>query len=124
MEVPGTSILYSILKGKCPKCRKGSIYVNKGVFPLSGTLKTVNHCAVCGQKIKTGNDSAPGMNYALSVVVYVLATILYASIWGLTYKDNSFIYSFLFSTAIVVLSQPWLIRLSNTIYIYLFVKFH
>jgi uncharacterized protein (DUF983 family) len=116
-------VLLSILKEKCPACKTGDIYVNKTVFPLSGSLKTVDNCAHCGQKIKV-NDSAPGINYALSVVVYILAIILYALIWGITYKDNSFIYSFLFSTAIVIVLQPWLMRFSKTIYIYLFTKFH
>lgn len=116
-------ILISVLRGRCPKCREGYIYQNKSVFPLNGTLKVVDHCPVCGQKIKTETDSAPGMNYALSVVVYVLGFILYASIWGITYKNNSFIYSFIFSTVIVILCQPWLMRLSKTIYLYLFIKF-
>lgn len=87
-------------------------------------LTTVDHCSNCGQKIKTGNDSAPGMNYAVSVIVYILGFILYACIWGISYKDNSFIYSFIFATVIVILSQPWLMRLSKVIYIYIFVKSH
>jgi uncharacterized protein (DUF983 family) len=116
-------ILQAILKGKCPACATGSIYVNKSVFPLREALKTVDSCAGCKQKIKM-NDSAPGINYALSVVVYILAILLYAALWGITYKDNSFIYSFVFSTIIVIISQPWLMRLSKTIYIYLFTRFH
>jgi uncharacterized protein (DUF983 family) len=118
------SLLPGILNARCPKCGKGKIFQNKGVFPLGSSLKTVDHCPVCGQKIKTGNDNAPGINYALSVVVYVLGFILYACIWDITYKDNSFIYSFMFATAIVILCQPWLMRLSKTIYIYMFIKFH
>ncbi|MCD6062445.1 MAG: hypothetical protein K0R82_356 [Flavipsychrobacter sp.] len=124
MQQPDPLILSSILRGKCPECRNGSIYVNKGVFPLKGTLKTVEYCATCKHRINAGSDSAPGINYAISVVVYVLAVIFYAGSWGLTYKDNSYIQAFIFSTVIVLLLQPWLMRLSKTIYIYLFAKFH
>ncbi len=122
MQHRNSFILPDILNGKCPKCRRGNIYLNKGVFPLGGSLKTVDHCPDCRQKINV-SDNAPGINYALSVVVYFFGFVLYACIWGITYKDNSFITSFLFSTAIVVLLQPWLMRLSKTIYIYLFTKF-
>lgn len=113
----------SIINGRCPKCRKGKIYIQDSVFPLNGTLKTVNYCS-CGQKIKIeGHENAPGINYAVSVVVYALATMLYVYIWGITYKNNSFIYAFIFSTVIVVLLQPWLMRLSKTLYIYVLAKY-
>lgn len=118
------NMIWRVLKAKCPNCSKGNIFLNKSVFPLSGMLKTVDHCTNCGQKINTGNDSAPGMNYALSVIVYFLGFVSYACIWGITYKDNSFIYSFIFSTIIVVLVQPWLMRLSKAIYIYIFIRSH
>lgn len=122
--MPKPNTIWCVLNAKCPTCGKGEIFLNKKVFPLSNMLKTVDYCNNCGQKINTGNDSAPGMNYALSVVVYILGFILYACIWDITYKDNSFIYSFIFSTIIVILVQPWLMRLSKAIYIYIFIKSH
>jgi uncharacterized protein (DUF983 family) len=113
----------NILKGKCPKCGKGNIYIHKSVFPLSKMLTTVDDCPVCGHKIKSGEENAPGINYAVSVIVYAIAVVFYACVWGITYQDNSFIYAFLFSTAVVILLQPWLMRLSKTIYIYVLLKF-
>ena len=122
--MPKPNTIWCVLNAKCPTCGKGEIFLNKKVFPLRNMLKTVDYCNNCGQKINTGNDSAPGMNYALSVVVYILGFFLYACIWNITYKDNSFIYSFIFSTLIVILAQPWLMRLSKVIYIYIFIKSH
>lgn len=116
-------MISAILKGKCPKCQEGDIYVNKSVFPLSKCMALVDHCPKCGQKIKSKNDNAPGMNYAVSVVVYALGFIIYALIWGISATDNSMIYSFVFATVLVIILQPWLMRLSKTIYLYLFVKF-
>jgi len=124
MAKSNAGVLISILRFKCPKCGEGDIYLNKSAFPLNSTLKTVSSCRVCGQKIKKeGSENAPGINYAVSVIVYVLAIVFYACIWGITSKDDSFIYAFLFSTAVVVILQPWLMRLSKTIYIYILSKF-
>lgn len=116
-------MIAGIFKGKCPKCGKGNIYVNKSVFPLKKCMALVDNCAVCGQRITSKTDNAPGMNYAVSVVVYALGFIIYALIWGINAMDNSMIYSFLFATGLVILLQPWLMRLSKTIYLYLFIKF-
>lgn len=116
-------MIAGILKGKCPKCGKGDIYVNKSVFPLGKCMAMAEQCPECGQKLKSKNDNAPGMNYAISVVVYALGFVLYALIWGINAKDNSMIYSFAFATMLVILLQPWLMRLSKNIYLYLFVRF-
>lgn len=117
------STVLNIIMGRCPKCGKGKIFTNKRVFPLKSCLKTEDECQVCKQKLSTGNDNAPGMNYALSVVVYALAFIVFALVWGIRYSDNSIIHSFIFSTSIVIICQPWLMRLSKSIYLYLFIKF-
>ena len=121
MDEKQPSALSGILRSKCPKCRKGNIFVNKTVFPLGTCLRTVTECSNCGQKI-TGEASAPGMNYALSVIVYILCFVLYALIFGITYKDYSMYYSLIASTVIVILVQPWLMRLSKVIYLYIFTK--
>lgn len=116
------TILSGIFKSRCPKCGKGEIYQNKSVFPLKNTLKTVEHCPNCDQKIKFDNDYAPGMNYAISVVVYILGFIVYHSIWGISLIDNSLMYAFIFTTIVVILLQPWIMRISKTIYLYLFIQ--
>lgn len=107
---------------RCPQCRKGRIFTNKRIFPLSKCLKINETCTVCGKKLKT-NDTAPSMNYVLSVLVYFAGFIIYSLIWGITYKDNSIYYSLAFSTILVIVLQPWLMRMSRVIYLYLFVKF-
>lgn len=81
------------------------------------------HCKVCKVRISSEKDNAPGMNYAVSVVVYALGFLLYAVLFGINGKDNSMIYAFIFSTVLVVIMQPWLMRWSKVIYLYLFVRF-
>lgn len=122
MSNPAPVAVKGLFLMRCPKCREGRIFINKSIFPLSECLKINETCTVCGQKLKT-SDNAPSMNYVLSVLVYFAGFIIYALIWGITYKDNSIYYSLAFSTCLVILLQPWLMRLSRVIYLYLFLKF-
>lgn len=109
---------------RCPQCGQGRVFVNKSVFPLGGCLKAHEHCSNCGMVIKATTDSAPSINYALSVIMYVIGFVLYAVIFGITYKDNSFYYSFFAATMLVIVTQPWLLRYSKVLYLYLFLKFY
>ncbi len=117
------NLLGRIVKTKCPRCGKGDMFVNKSVFPLSQCFKTHQSCASCRQPIKGITDSAPTINYALSVIAYAMGFVIYALIWGITYKDNSIYHSLIFSTVLVIVLQPWLIRYSKVIYLYLYIKF-
>lgn len=119
-------LLPSILKMKCPNCRKGHMYTNKSVFPLGEMLKMPEHCPVCGQKfeLEVGFYYGTGyVSYALSVALYVFNFVWYWVLIGLSYKDYSIFYCLATSTAIVILLQPWLMRISRVLYLYMFVKY-
>lgn len=124
MHFPGTSILSIVLKMKCPRCGFGKVFVNRNILPLSDCLKMHSHCSICGLEIKSKTDNAPSINYALSVIVYGISFLLYAALFGITYKDNSIYYSLITSTLLVIILQPWLLRYSKIIYLYLYIKFH
>lgn len=120
------ALLPSILKMKCPSCRKGHMFSNKGIFPLKEVLKMPNHCEVCGQKmeIEVGFYYGTGyVSYGLSVAIFFLNLVWYWLIFGISYKDNSIFYYLITSISIVVLLQPWLMRISRVLYLYMFVKY-
>ena len=120
------AVLPSILKMKCPNCRKGDMYSNKSMFPLKELLSMPEHCPVCGQKmeLEVGFYYGTGyVSYGLSIIIFILVFILYWLILGISYKDNSIFYYLVTSTAVVVLLQPWLMRISRVLYLYLFVKY-
>ena len=100
------------------------MFVNKSVFPLSQCLRLVPNCAVCGQKMLFESNNGGGINYALTVMLLFLNLLWYWPIFGITYKDNSIFWFLGSSVAVVVLVQPWLMRLSRVIYLYLFVSAH
>ncbi len=99
------------------------MFVNKGIFPL-GELSTLkDECEVCGQRMKSETNNGIGINYALTVLLFFLNLCWYWPIFGLSYKDNSVYYYLVTSTTIVLLAQPYLMRLGRMIYLYLYVGF-
>lgn len=108
---------------KCPNCRKGDMFVNKSVFPLGKCLKLVDNCHVCGMKMVNETNNGPGINYALTVIIFFLNLAWYWPVFGLSYFDNSLYYYMAVSTAIVVLLQPWTMRYSRVLYLYMYVPY-
>ncbi len=120
------ALLPAIYKMKCPNCRKGSMYVNKGIFPLKEVLKMPEHCEVCGQKfeLEVGFYYGTGfVSYALSVFLLIILFVAYWLLFGFSYKDNSVFICLASSIIILGLLQPWLMRISRVLYLYMFVKY-
>lgn len=83
-------------------------------------------CVVCGQKmeLEVGFYYGTGyVSYGLTVGLIAACFIAYWVILGLSYKDNSIFYALGSSVLLSVLLQPWLMRMSRVIYLYLFVKY-
>ncbi|MBA3830013.1 MAG: DUF983 domain-containing protein [Taibaiella sp.] len=120
------ALLPSILQMKCPNCRKGHMFVNKSMFPFKDLLKMPDHCLVCGQKmeIEIGFYYGTGyVSYGLSLALFLFNLVWYWAIFGLSYRDNSVYYYLITSIVIVILLQPWLMRISRVLYLYMFVKY-
>ena len=84
------------------------------------------HCPVCGQKmeLEVGFYYGTGyVSYALTIVLFALVFVFYWFVPGISYKDYSIFYYLLTSTILALLLQPWLMRLSRVLYLYLFVKY-
>ncbi|WP_276134795.1 DUF983 domain-containing protein [Polluticoccus soli] len=126
MEDKKPALLPSMLQMKCPNCRRGHMFVNKSIFPLGKLLDMPERCPVCGQKmeLEVGFYYGTGyVSYALSVGLFFFNLIWYWGIIGLSYKDYSIFYYLITSVTIVVLLQPWLMRFSRVLYLYMFVKY-
>ena len=119
-------MLPSMLQMKCPNCRKGSMFINKSIFPLGKMMDMPDRCPVCGQKmeLEVGFYYGTGyVSYALSVALFFFNLVWYWGIFGISYKDYSIFYYLITSIVIVVLLQPWLMRFSRALYLYMFVKY-
>ncbi|RYZ56014.1 MAG: DUF983 domain-containing protein [Sphingobacteriales bacterium] len=119
-------LLPSIFKMKCPNCRKGRMFTNPTIFPLGHMLDMPEKCPVCGQKmeLEVGFYYGTGyVSYGLTVALIAAWFIGYAVILGLSYKDNSIYYALGTSILVAILLQPWLMRISRVLYLYMFVKY-
>jgi len=102
------------------------MFENKTIFPLKQLLKMPDHCPVCGQKmeLEVGFYYGTGyVSYALSLALFAFNLVWYWLIFGISYKDYSIYYYLITSITIVVLLQPWLMRMSRVLYLYMFVKY-
>ena len=120
------SMLRSILGMKCPCCRKGSMFFNKSIFPLNHLLDMPDRCPVCGQKmeLEVGFYYGTGyVSYALSVGFTFVVAVIFALTWGFDWKDNSVFWFLGIDITLLVLLQPWLMRISRVLYLYLFVRY-
>ncbi len=84
------------------------------------------HCPVCGSP----TEKEPGfyygtgyVSYALGVAISVTTFIAWYVIIGMSVNDNRFFYWLIANAVILVFLQPWLMRLSRSIWISWFVKY-
>ncbi len=116
-------LLTALLTMKCPSCRRSTVFLNKSVLPLGKCLELKDECEICGQRMKSESNNGGGINYALSMLLFFLNLLWYYPIFDMSYKDNSVFYYLITSTVVVILAQPWLMRWSRMLYLYLYVGF-
>lgn len=116
-------LLPAVLQMKCPACRKGPVFKNKSVFPLKQGLEMESHCPVCGRKAKVENNYGQGMNFVFIILVFILTLVLYSLLFGISFKDNSLYYYLTVSVVLSLLLQPWLMRYSRVLFLYLVTPF-
>lgn len=113
--------LYSVLKGKCPRCNEGDFF--KYNFNLNPKKITKLHdkCPSCDLKYMMEPSfffGAMYVNYALSVALFVGIFIIAKILFGLTILQ-----SFVSIIVVSLLLTPYTLRLSRIIWINIFVDF-
>ncbi len=116
-------VLTSLFRKRCPSCRKGRVFANRSIFPLGKMVAMVPNCEVCGQKMVEEQNNGGGINYALTVIMYIVNGVWYGIFVGFSYKDRSVETFLVVSTVIVLLMQPWLMRMSRMLYLYFYVPY-
>ena len=119
-----TSFL-QLLACKCPRCRKGDMFIDKNPWHLKKTLKMNKTCPVCNQPldIEVGFYFGAGyVSYALTVAFSALTFIICLRFVG--FEDENTLFYWLIINAVLMLSvQPWLMRISRTGWLAFFVKY-
>lgn len=84
------------------------------------------YCPVCGQ----ATDIEVGFYYGTGYVSYVIALLIsgvsFVLWWlfiGFSFSDNRFVYWIVSNAVLLIVMQPWLMRLSRSLWISWFVRY-
>jgi len=128
MAQPSTSrgYLASSIGCYCPRCREGKLFKNRVTFGFKKNMEMNKNCPVCGQptEIEVGFYYGTSyVSYALTVALSIASLVAWWVIIGLSTSDNRFFYWMGFNAVFLLLLQPWLMRLSRSLWISWFVKY-
>jgi hypothetical protein len=118
--------LWSLFSMRCPRCRRGPMFTNNNPWNLKKVLSMHERCPECGQpfELEVGFWYGTGfVSYGLSIAFTVASFIAWYVLIGMSVKDNRFFWWMGVNIAMLILLQPWLMRLSRAIYLYFFVKY-
>lgn len=116
----------STLACHCPRCREGKLFQNPVTISLKKNLMMHKHCIVCGQatEIEVGFYYGTSyVSYAMTVGLSLISLGIWALTIGLSVNDNRFFIWMGVNAALLILLQPWLMRLSRSLWISWFVKY-
>ena len=129
---PTPNILWSIFTMKCPRCRTGKMYNNNhgyGKLSIDNILDMPEKCKECNQRF----DLEPGfwygtsyVSYALTIAMSVSTFVAWAVLVGVSIDADKvhLIFWWLGLTiAMLIILQPWIMRLSRVLYIRFFVRY-
>lgn len=117
----------SLMTMKCPRCRRGRMFNNNNPWRLNKVFDMPKKCPECSQpyELEVGFWYGTGyVSYALSVAISVASFVAWYILIGVSTKDNRFFWWLGINIALLILLQPYLMRLSRVIYLYFFVRYN
>ncbi len=126
---PKPNMLWSILTMKCPRCRRGDMFKDNNPYKslnLSKILDMHEHCPECNQKYDLEVGFWYGTGYVSYALVVALSAATFVAWWvliGVSFRDNRVIWWLVINAVLMILLQPWVMRISRVIYLYFFVTY-
>jgi uncharacterized protein (DUF983 family) len=111
---------------RCPRCREGKLFQSPVSANLKKNMVMNKECPVCGQatEIEVGFYYGTSyVSYAITVGLSLISLAIWALTIGLSVNDNRFFIWMGVNAALLILLQPWLMRLSRSLWISWFVKY-
>ncbi|MEI9956193.1 MAG: DUF983 domain-containing protein [Ferruginibacter sp.] len=115
-----------LLACKCPRCRRGDMFANKNPYHLKETMKMNKVCPVCGQPLNIEVGFYFGssyVSYALTIALSVTTFVLWWMLLGFSVDDNRIFYWLAANAALLLLLQPYLMRVARTGWLAFFVRY-
>ncbi len=116
-----TPVIISILQSKCPRCRKGNLFLNSNPYNLKQMTDMPDECMVCGQDFKIEDGfflGATYVSYAISIAISVGIMFFGVFLFHLTY------FQILPIIAILLIGlTPLIVRYSRVLWMYMFIPY-
>jgi len=123
---PHRSYIATVINCYCPRCRRGKLFQHPLSLRFKRNLEMYEKCPVCGQP----TDIEVGFYYGTSYVSYLVAVAISGAsllLWWLiicfSFSDNRFFWWMGFNAVLLIALQPWLMRVSRSLWISFFVKY-
>ncbi len=120
------NILIAIGLMKCPRCRKGDLFMDKNPYTHpANTNRMPDNCPVCGQ----ATSLEPGFYWGASFISYALAVLLSGFVFAVYYQLVNITELWhvgmfmLVDILTIACTFPLLMRYSRVLYIYIFVRY-
>lgn len=117
---------HALLHQKCPRCRRGNMFLDSNPYRLGSLFDMPEKCPVCEQPM----ELEPGFYFGTAYVSYSLTVAFSAATFvawwvliGLSTHDNRIFWWLGINGVLMLLLQPYLMRLSRTIWLSFFVKY-
>jgi uncharacterized protein DUF983 len=118
---------WSIFNYKCSRCRAGNMFEDDSAYNLKTFMKMNEHCPSCGQSMEIEPGFYYGtayVSYALTVAFSISSFVAWWILVGFSLDDNRFFWWMGTNVVLLILLQPWFMRLSRAIWLSFFVKYN
>lgn len=120
--------LISALDNRCPRCRRGKLFVSSNPYKLKSVLKMNPACPVCGQPtdIEVGFYYGTAyVSYALTVGFCLFTLIAWWILIGFSVKDGDhrLLWWGIINAILLIVLQPVFMRFSRSLWLSWFVKY-
>lgn len=126
MEAQPRPGVLNLLACRCPRCRTGEMFRDNNPWNLKNTMKMNSECPVCGQPLNIEVGFYYGssyISYALSIAFSAATFVAWWALVGISVNDNRVLYWLPFNALLLLILQPYLMRVSRTGWLAFFVKY-
>ena len=111
---------------RCPRCRVGDMFQDSNPWHLKNTMKMNNECPVCKQPLDIEVGFYFGSSYVSYAFTIALSVATFIAWWifvGISVNDNRVLWWLPVNGIIVLVLQPYLMRVARTGWLAFFVRY-
>lgn len=117
----------NLLRCKCPRCRIGNMFIHGNPYKNRKFMKMKQECDVCKQPFDLEVGFYYGssyVSYSITVAISVATFVAWWVLIGFSVDDNRIFYWLIANATLLLILQPWLMRLARTLWLAFFVKYN